>query len=80
MVGRYKEAYAEKRSIYTQWSSQQISKGKFQTRLERISTVDESTGKEVTKNIPVSVMAAMTCQCIWTVILLTMELTSMVSK
>lgn len=47
------EAYAEKRSIYTQWSSQQISKGKFQTRLERISTVDESTGKEVTKNVPV---------------------------
>lgn len=47
------EAYAEKRSIYTQWASQQISKGKFQTRLERISTVDESTGKEVTKNVPV---------------------------
>ncbi|MBV1908746.1 MAG: hypothetical protein KUG78_05455 [Kangiellaceae bacterium] len=47
------EAYAEKRSIYTQWSSQQISKGKFQTKLERIKTVDESTGKTVTKNIPV---------------------------
>lgn len=47
------EAYAEKRSIFTQWSSQQISKGKFQTKLERINTVDESTGKTVTKNIPV---------------------------
>lgn len=47
------EAYAEKRSIYTQWASQQISKGKFQTRLEKITTVDESTGKEVTKNVPV---------------------------
>jgi len=47
------EAYAEKRSIYTQWSSQQISKGKFQTRLEKITTLDESTGKKVTKNIPV---------------------------
>lgn len=47
------EAYAEKRSIYTQWASQQISKGKFQTRLEQISTVDESTGKKVTKNVPV---------------------------
>lgn len=47
------EAYAEKRSIFTQWSSQQISKGKFQTRLEKISSVDESTGKTVTKNIPV---------------------------
>lgn len=47
------EAYAEKRSIYTQWSSQQISKGKFQTKLEKIDTVDEGTGKTVTKNIPV---------------------------
>lgn len=47
------EAYAEKRSIYTQWASQQITSGKFQTRLEKISTVDESTGKTVTKNIPV---------------------------
>ena len=47
------EAYAEKRSIYTQWSSQQISKGKFQTKLQTIKTVDESTGKTVTKNIPV---------------------------
>lgn len=47
------EAYAEKRSIYTQWASQQISKGKFQTQLEQISTVDESTGKAVTKNVPV---------------------------
>jgi hypothetical protein len=47
------EAYAEKRSIFTQWSSQQISNGKFQTQLEKISTVDESTGKKVTKNVPV---------------------------
>jgi len=47
------EAYAEKRSIYTQWSRQQISNGKFQTQLEKISTLDESTGKTVTKNIPV---------------------------
>jgi hypothetical protein len=47
------EAYAEKRSIFTQWSSQQISNGKFQTRLERVNTVDEGTGKTVTKNVPV---------------------------
>jgi hypothetical protein len=47
------EAYAEKRSIYTQWASQQISDGKFQTKLEKISTLDEGTGKTVTKNIPV---------------------------
>jgi len=47
------EAYAEKRSIFTQWSSQQISLGKFQTKLEKVSTLDESTGKTVTKNVPV---------------------------
>lgn len=47
------EAYAEKRSIYTQWASQQISMGKFQTRLEKITSIDEGTGKTVTKNIPV---------------------------
>jgi len=47
------EAYAEKRSIYTQWASQQIAKGKFQTRLEKVRTVDEGTGKTVTKNVPV---------------------------
>jgi hypothetical protein len=47
------EAYAEKRSIYTQWASQQISRGKFQTKLEKITTVDESTAKTVTKNVPV---------------------------
>ena len=47
------EAYAEKRSIYTQWSQQQIADGKFQTKLERIETVDDTTGKTVTKNVPV---------------------------
>ncbi len=47
------EAYAEKRSIFTQWSSLQISKGKFQTKLETVRLVDESTGKTVSKNIPV---------------------------
>lgn len=47
------EAYAEKRSIYTQWASEQISKGKYLTRLEKVSSVDESTGKTVNKNIPV---------------------------
>ena len=47
------EAYAEKRSIFTQWSSQQISKGKFQTKLQKVTTLDESTSKTVTKNVPV---------------------------
>ncbi len=47
------EAYAEKRSIFTQWASQQISKGKFQTKLQKVTTLDESTSKTVTKNVPV---------------------------
>ena len=47
------EAYAEKRGIYTQWASEQIAGGKYQTELKRVSTVDESTGKQVVKNIPV---------------------------
>ncbi|MEN8171109.1 MAG: SPFH domain-containing protein [Pseudomonadota bacterium] len=47
------EAYAEKRSIFTQWSNQQISKGKFQTKLQKVTTLDESTSKTVTKNVPV---------------------------
>ncbi|MDC9725556.1 MAG: SPFH domain-containing protein [Gammaproteobacteria bacterium] len=46
-------AYTEKRSIFTQWASEQISGGKYQTELKQISTVDESTGKRVVKNIPV---------------------------
>jgi len=47
------EAYAEKRSIFTQWASSQISNGKFQTKLEKVTSVDEGTGKTVTKNVPV---------------------------
>jgi hypothetical protein len=47
------EAYAEKRSIFTQWASQQISHGKFQTKLEKVRTLDEGTGKTITKNVPV---------------------------
>lgn len=47
------EAYAEKRSIFTQWSKAQIAKGKFQTEIRRDTIVDESTGKKVIKNVPV---------------------------
>lgn len=47
------EAYAEKRGIYTQWANEQIAKGKYQTELKQVSTVDESTGKRVIKNVPV---------------------------
>jgi regulator of protease activity HflC (stomatin/prohibitin superfamily) len=47
------EAYTEKRNIFIQWAEEQISKGKFKTKLQEISIKDESTGKEVIKNIPV---------------------------
>jgi len=47
------EAYAEKRGIYTQWASEQIAGGKYQTELKKISTLDASTGKNIVKNIPV---------------------------
>lgn len=47
------EAYAEKRGIYTQWASEQIANGKYQTELKKVSTLDESTGKNIVKNIPV---------------------------
>jgi hypothetical protein len=33
--------------------SQQFSQGKFQTRLEKETSIDDSTGKRVVKNIPV---------------------------
>lgn len=46
-------AYTEKRSIFTQWANEQIASGRYQTELKQISTVDESTGKRVVKNIPV---------------------------
>jgi len=47
------EAYTEKRSVFTQWSNEQIAFGKYQTQLKQISTLDEGTGKRVVKNIPV---------------------------
>jgi len=47
------EAYAEKRAIYSQWSEQQVSMGKFRTKLERVVETDKETGKMVTKNVPV---------------------------
>jgi hypothetical protein len=47
------EAYAEKRGIYTQWAEQQISKGKFHTKLEQVMGVEKSTGQRVLKTIPV---------------------------
>lgn len=47
------EAYAEKRGTFTQWAEEQIKGGKYQTELKQISTVDQGTGKRVTKNVPV---------------------------
>lgn len=47
------EAYAEKRSIFTQWSQQQIAEGKFQTELKEVVDESDATGKKVKKNIPV---------------------------
>jgi len=47
------EAYAEKRGTFTQWASEQIKGGKYQTELKKVSTVDEGTGKRIVKNIPV---------------------------
>lgn len=47
------EAYAEKRGDYGTWTRSQIDKGVFVTKLNRIITKDEVTGKSVYKNIPV---------------------------
>ncbi len=46
------EAYAEKRSTYTEWSKEQLTKGKFQTEIEEVVQTDETTGKTVVKNVP----------------------------
>jgi len=46
------EAYAEQRGTFTSWAQQQISGGKFLTKLETISVEDEVTGKRVTKQVP----------------------------
>jgi hypothetical protein len=46
------DAYATKRGIFTQWSHEQISFGKYQTELRTISDTDEITGKTLEKIIP----------------------------
>jgi len=46
------EAYAEKRSTFTQWAHDQIAKGTFQTELKEVVVVDE-VGTELTKHVPV---------------------------
>ena len=47
------DAYATKRAIFTSLAKQQVSKGKFKTRLETIVVKDEATGKTISKQIPV---------------------------
>lgn len=47
------EAYTEKRSIFTEWSRAQISKGKYKTDIKEERIVDPNTKKELVKYIPV---------------------------
>jgi hypothetical protein len=46
------DAYATKRGIFTQWSQEQIARGKFQTELKTVTETDEVTGKKLEKVIP----------------------------
>jgi hypothetical protein len=47
------EAYTAKRGTFIEWSRDQLQKGKYKTRLEEISETDATTGKVITKKIPV---------------------------
>lgn len=47
------DAYATKRAIYTQLAKAQVNKGKFETELKTITVKDETTGKTVSKQVPV---------------------------
>ncbi|MDP3010472.1 MAG: SPFH domain-containing protein [Methylococcales bacterium] len=47
------EAYAEKRGIFTQWSEEQVSLGKFFTELKSVEEKREATNEPVVRNIPV---------------------------
>jgi len=46
------EAYAEKRSTFTEWSKEQLVVGLYKTEIKQISEEDELSGKRVTKNVP----------------------------
>ena len=46
-------AYAEKRGTFIEWSRDQLTNGKYKTRLEVTVEVDESTGKKIERSIPV---------------------------
>ncbi len=47
------EAYTEKRGTFIEWSRDQLQKGKYKTRLEETSETDATTGKVITKKVPV---------------------------
>ena len=46
-------AYAEKRGTFIEWSRDQLTEGKYKTRLETTVEEDESTGKKIERSIPV---------------------------
>lgn len=46
-------AYAEKRGTFIEWSRDQLTNGKYKTRLETTVEEDESTGKKIERSIPV---------------------------
>ena len=46
-------AYAEKRGTFIEWSRDQLTNGKYKTRLEVTVEEDESTGKKIERAIPV---------------------------
>lgn len=46
-------AYAEKRGTFIEWSRDQLTNGKYQTRLDVTVEEDESTGKKIERAIPV---------------------------
>ncbi|MCA9363646.1 hypothetical protein KC727_00265 [Candidatus Kaiserbacteria bacterium] len=47
------DAYAVKRGTFIDWAHQQISGGKFMTKLSEVYQEEEGTGKRVLKSIPV---------------------------
>ena len=47
------EAYTEKRGTFTEWSRDQLQNGKYKTELKQIVLSEESTGKQIVRNIPV---------------------------
>lgn len=47
------EAYTEKRGTFTEWARMQIANGKFVTELKQVTTKEDGTDREITKNIPV---------------------------